>query len=365
MAEPLRVAYTIEQCWHRVPGGTATAAIDLAAALTERGDVDLVGVAARHRRPPDEAFAPPVSVRHLPLPRRVLYETWHRLGWPGVERATGPVDVVHGTGGATPPRGTAPLVVTVHDLAVIHHPDHFTTNGRLFLTAALDTARRRADLVICPSEATRSDCEQHGFAADRLVVVPHGVDAEPVTPSAVTAIRANNGLDGPFVLFVGTREPRKNLDGLVQAMALLDQPPPLVLVGPRGWGSDAERPEGLDIRMLDFVPRDDLWALYAAATVFCYPSLLEGFGLPVLEAMAQGTPVVTSAGTATEELVGDGGLTVDPRAPDAIAAALETVLAASDADARWGQAARSRAAAYTWARAAEQTVEAYRRVVAS
>lgn len=363
MGSPLRVAFTVEQCWHRVPGGTATAALDLAVALQRRDDVELVGVAAAHRAPPPEPFRPPMPVRHHRLPRRVLYEAWHRLNRPAVTAATGPVDLVHGTGAATPPRRGRPLVVTVHDLAVVHHPDHFTANGRLFLRAALATARRRADVVVCPSQVTVDDCAAHGFDPARLVCVPHGVHIPAVEGHEVDELRRQYGRDGRFVLFVGTREPRKNLIGLARAMVRLPDPPPLVLVGPSGWGDETPLPAQLDVRVVGFVPRARLDALYAAATVFCYPALLEGFGLPVLEAMAAGTAVVTSAGTATEELVGDGGLTVDPTDTDALAAALETVLTDADPHLRWGVAGRTRARRYDWDTAAAGTIAAYRRAL--
>src|SRR3990170_2089403 len=126
MAEPMRVAMTLEQSWHRVPGGTAVAALELARSLTQGDGLELVGVAAKHAREPDAAWRPPVPVAHLPLPRLALYEAWHRLRRPRVERATGPVDIVHATTFAIPPR-SAPLVVTIHDLAFLTYPGFFTT----------------------------------------------------------------------------------------------------------------------------------------------------------------------------------------------------------------------------------------------
>src|SRR3954467_11988312 len=117
----VRVAVTLEQCWHAVPGGTAWSTLELVRALDCREDVELVGVAARHRRPPPTQWTPPIAVRQLPLPRDVLYETWHAplVRWPRVERATGPVDVVHATAVAFP-AARAPVVVTIHDLAFLH-----------------------------------------------------------------------------------------------------------------------------------------------------------------------------------------------------------------------------------------------------
>ena len=151
------VAVTLEQCWHDVPGGTATSALDLVAGLQTQSDVDVVGVAARHSEPPPPPWVPPVNMMHHKLPRAALYESWHRTGRPLIEDITGPVDLVHATGVAVP--GTkAPLVVTVHDLAFEHFPEHPTRWGLRFFKRAIDRARERADAIICPSEATATDC---------------------------------------------------------------------------------------------------------------------------------------------------------------------------------------------------------------
>ncbi len=351
----IRVAYSYEPCWHRVPGGTAMSALRTATALLDRDDVALVGFAARHLRSPSPPFQPVSPVSQLRLPSRVLYESWHRRGRPPVETATGPVDVIHGTGGVTPPR-TAPLVVTVHDMAVYRYPEYFTANGRRFLRAALDAARDRADLVLCPSEATRADCEVFGFDPGRLRVVPWGVDTEVADDAAVARVRRQYRLPETFLLFVGTAEPRKNLDMLVRALSRARNVPPLVIAGPGGWGDVGLGPN--DCLQLGFVPQDDLGALYRAAAAFVYPSLLEGFGMPVLEAMAQGTPVVTTAGTATDELVVDGGgMTANVDSASSILRAINDVLADRD---DLSAEARQIAATYSWERTAALTVGAYR-----
>jgi glycosyltransferase involved in cell wall biosynthesis len=179
-------------------------------------------------------------------------------------------------------------------------------------------------------------------------------------------------LTGPYILWTGTLEPRKNLGGLLAAFDALETEIELVLVGPPGWSQDVDQllarlPDAKRsrVRRLGWVPRSDLGPLYAGADVFCFPSLLEGFGFPVVEAMAQGTPVVTSTGTSTEELVADGaGLAVDPRDTGAIAAALESVL--SDPALAEGLAAAGpvRARTYTWTHTAELTVRAYEEAAA-
>jgi glycosyltransferase involved in cell wall biosynthesis len=367
----MRVAMTLEQCWHPVPGGTAVAALRLARELNTRPGVSMIGVSARHRELPEPAFRPTIPVRGLPLPRALLYESWHRLRRPAVEGATGPVDVIHATGLAMPPRSAA-LVVTLHDLAFVDHPEHFSRMGRRFFEAALRIIRSEADLVLCSSSATLERCTEIGLERDRLRLVPLGVDVEPASEADVARTRRAHGLAGRYVLWVGTVEPRKNLPRLLQAFAAVETDAQLVLVGPQGWNEElgerlAELPPSVRerVRVLGFVPHEDLGPLYAGATAFCFPSLLEGFGFPVVEAMAQGTPVVTSRGTSTEELAGAAGLLVDPRDTRELAAALERILADASLAERLGTLGRDRAARYTWTRSADLVLDAYREVASA
>jgi glycosyltransferase involved in cell wall biosynthesis len=260
-------------------------------------------------------------------------------------------------------------VVTVHDLAFRHDPDHFTSRGVRFFERGLELTRAEAAAVIVPSEATREDCLTAGIEATRLHVIPHGVRASTTTPEQVTEFTRRFGLSRPYVLWAGTREPRKNLPRLVAAFdRLLDAGADcdLVLVGPDGWGPERARlndVRGGHVRLLGRLPSSDLDAAYAGAQVFCYPSLREGFGMPVSEAMAHGTPVVTSRGTATEEAAGGAAVLVDPLDVDDIAAGLA---AAMEPSARQTLRAASfrRAAELSWARAATQTVAVLRQVAA-
>jgi glycosyltransferase involved in cell wall biosynthesis len=361
----VRVAFTLEQCWHRVPGGTAVAALELARALVELPGLEVVGVAARHRDPPAEQWQPPIEVRHLALPRIALYESWHYLRHPRVERATGPVDVIHATGIVMPPV-TRPVVLTAHDLAYLDYPELFTRQGLRFFHRALDLALREASLVLCSSLATLDRCRAAGFEDGRLRHVPLGVRSARALPDDVARVRAAYALPDRFVLWTGTVEPRKNLAGLVGAYALVDTDAHLVLVGPRGWNEDIEQrlaalaPETRErIHLLGWVPGEDLEAVYAAATLLCFPSLLEGFGFPVVEAMAQGTPVITSTGTSTEELAAGTGIIVDPSDIDAIAEAMGRVLDDDALAARMGSAGLERAAEYTWEATAALVRDAY------
>lgn len=353
---------TLEQCWHRVPGGTAVAAIEGARAVAEL--VDVVGVSARHRGPPPAPWTPPVPVESLPLPRAALYETWHRLRKPRVQLATGPVDVVHATTLAIPPR-SAPLVVTIHDLAFLTYPEHFTPRGLRFFNKGLELARRDANLILCSSKATLEQCNANGFSTDRLRHVPLGVRLQAATESEVAEVRVRYGLSRSYVMWTGTVEPRKNLKGLIEAFLSIDSELDLVLVGPRGWNEDVDRivnGRTEHIKPLGFIPGSDLGALYAGAEVFCYPSLMEGFGFPVLEAMAQSTPVVTSRGTSTEELAGTDAVLVDPHDPASIADGLTQVLSDGKLAARLAAAGPERAATFSWERNARATAAAYREV---
>lgn len=357
-----RVAAVVEQCWHRVPGGTATSTVRSLDAIARRGHWDVVGVAAAHRGSPSAVATPTIPVVHLPLGRRVLYESWHRLRRPALGRRVGPVDVVHATGGVVPPPGRAGLVVTVHDLAFLHRPEHFTPHGVAFMTRSFALARDTAAVITVPSQVTADDCIAHGVDPDRIVVVPWGVTPVEVSDTDRERVRAAHRLPDDFVLWVGSAEPRKNLPALVEATRRVGGAVPLVLAGPAGWGIDLDEVVApTHVRHLGEIPEADLAVLFDLATVFALPSMLEGFGMPVLEAMAQGTAVVTSAGTSTEELVGDDGIVVDPSDVDALAAAIGGLLADPERRAAMAAAGHRRAATMSWDRTAAGLEAAYER----
>jgi glycosyltransferase involved in cell wall biosynthesis len=363
----LRVAVTVEQCWHRVPGGTATSALTTIDALVAHTDLNLVGVAAAHRRPAAAPFVPPIPVSMMPLPRPLLYEAWHWLRRPSASWATGRVDVTWASGMVIPP-ATAPLVVTVHDLDWIDNPAAFTRRGLRLFRRSLALTIRDAAVVVCPSQTTADACAAHGIAPNRLRVVPWSVSTPVATDASVADVCRRHGLTEPYVLWVGTVEPRKNLSAVVRAWRRLHDAgssAELVLVGPQGWSEDLNHLLGADragVHVLGFVSGDDLAALYRGADVLCYPSRAEGFGLPVLEAMAQGTPVVTSHGTATAEVAGDdgrAGVLVDPDDISAIATALDRITSDPAVRATMAAAALDRAATFSPQRTAAGMAQAF------
>lgn len=348
-----RAALLVEQNWNAVPGGTARSTNDLIDALREHTSVLVTGVTGSHGREPVLSLPEGLVTSRVPVPGRVLTECWSRFGHPSLDRWV-EADIVHAPAYVIPPT-ERPLVVTIHDLAFVRHPEWFTSNGVRFFRRFLDTIRRSDASVIVPSDTTADDCAAVGIEERRITVIPWGIDATPVEPSAVEDTRRRHELPERFVLYVGTLEPRKNLSTLAEAMALLSDDIPLVVVGPDGWG-DVTVPGGV---MLGEVPGREVPALMAAATVLAYPSHFEGFGLPVLEAMAQGTPVVTTIGTAPAEIADDAGLAVDTRDPTLLANTIRSLVDDSTTCDAMGDLGRQRAATYRWSDTAKRTAAVY------
>ena len=354
----MRIAYTFEQCWRRVPGGTGIAAVEVARELALIDGLELIGVAGRHRNPPTDGFAPPTAVTSLPIGGPLLFESWLRLRWPKVESVVTNADLVHSTT-IIPPATSLPLVVTIHDLAFLHHPDFFTARGNKVFRRSLDIIRDKAAMVLCSSQATLEDCQTAGIDTDRLRLVPLGVTSQTITDADRARVRATYDLPERFVLFVGTLEPRKNLGRLIAALDSMPGAPPLVVVGMEGWGDYAPS-TAYDVRFTGFVPAHNLPAMYEACTVFAFPSILEGYGLPVIEAMAHGAAVVTSRGTSTEEVAGGAAVLVDPLNIESISAGISEALANVD---HLRSSGIARAAEVPWSVTAAATASAYREVL--
>jgi glycosyltransferase involved in cell wall biosynthesis len=224
---------------------------------------------------------------------------------------------------------------------------------------SLKVLKKRADMLLCSSTATVNDCLEIGFTSDRLRLIPLGVRAERASAEHIAQVRKTFNLPSEFILFVGTLEPRKNLAKLVEALSGQVDLPPLVVAGAQGWG-DVSVVASDSVKFLGHVEERFLSGLYAAASVMAYPSLWEGFGLPVLEAMAQGTPVVTSESISTEEVAGGAALLVDPRSAESIQHGIRTALADR---ANLSQRGLERAAYATWIKTAHLTAAAYDEVI--
>lgn len=270
---------------------------------------------------------------------------WYLAALP--RRARG-LDVLHCPSFRAPVRSLVPLVVTVHDLAVLRHPEVFNlwsrTYGRVFVPRVV----RAADRVIAVSEFTKRELvEVVGVSPDRIRVVPNAVD-DTFTPEGEVA-------EGDYALAVGTIEPRKNLSRLFEAMRGFNLE--LRVVGERGWGQSNVDVQLHHFRFLGRVSDETLANLYRGARVFVYPSLYEGFGIPVLEAMACGVPVVTSRGGALEELANGAAVLVDPRDSLSIRAGVEEALSRRD---ELRAAGLERARDFSWAASAEATAAVYR-----
>src|SRR3954451_2533290 len=374
----VRVAITLEHLLFRVPGGVGRYTARLATLLPALfPDDGYTGFVARHPRTAIDAVLAEYSVsmatQRLPFPRPVLYDAWHTIGAPRLSVLAQPLahaDVVHAPSVAVPPRGHGGLVVTVHDVAPLLFPETFPARGRWFHRSGLRAAARRADAVIVVSHDAAADVvERTAIGADRIRVVHNGVDDVDVTEEQVQAMRRRLGLERPYVFWVGTQEPRKNVRLLVQAFAAATASEPslphdVVLAGAAGWlHEQASTMPGADrlgdrLRLLGRVGDDDLYALYRGADLFAFPSIHEGFGLPVLEAMRQGTPVLCTDRSSLPEVAGNAALLVPPDA-DAWTPAIISALTDDALRARLAATGRSRAAEFSWERCARQTHAVY------
>ena len=343
----LRVLVVVEQLRRPVPGGIGTYVRGLLSGLS----ADVTLWASRPPRHPDPlADLGPLVTSHLPA--TLLVRAWDR----GLGRAPGRPDVVHATSFAVPPPGDAPMSVMVHDLAWRHFPEAYPARGRRWHEAALGRALRRARLLIVPSATVADDLLAAGAPAARVEVVEEGCDhLAPPDDEAADALLRRVGVDGDFLLTVSTLEPRKNLSRLLAAYDAardrLPEPWPLVVAGPAGWGP-AVGP-GPGVVLAGQVGGGALSALYRRARLVAYVPLREGFGLPVVEAMSCGTPVVASAVPSA----GGAALEVDPFDVDAMAAALGRVATDQSLRGELVAAGRARAASLTWDRAARRHVE--------
>jgi glycosyltransferase involved in cell wall biosynthesis len=286
------------------------------------------------------------------------------------------LDLLHSPVYAGPLIGRTPQVVTLHDLSFYLFPHLFPPARRAYLQRITRETTRRAAAIIAVSASTARDAvEILKVPPDRVRVIPNGVnpDLKPPTEEMVASLRTRLGLPERYILYLGTLEPRKNLPVLIQAYAQARRSGVehgLVLAGGRGWYDEpidaALHEAGVADHVLlpGYIPAEDLSALYGGADLFVYPSLYEGFGLPPLEAMACGTPVLTSNVSAVPEIVGHAGVTVNPREPEQMAAELVALLADDERRKLLAAAGLERAALYSWENTARRTASLYGEVAA-
>jgi glycosyltransferase involved in cell wall biosynthesis len=350
----------------------------LALALTDLG----VNLTAFVNNLSESRLQPPLSqlpilTAGMPRKRWRLRAAATYFGGPSLDRIFPGIDLFHATEHLLPRLRRARSVFTLHDTAYIHQPQYHLPRNRIYLRLMMPRFLARSDAVIAVSEHTRRDAERwYGLTGSRLHVIPEGVDAafHPVTDAGVVAdVRARYHLPQRFILYVGTIEPRKNLVTLLEAYSALraggrHADVGLVIAGGKGWlyGDFFTRLRALgledSVRLTGYVPEADLPPLMSSADVFAFPSSFEGFGLPPLEAMASGVPVVSSNASSLPEVVGEAGLLVPPQDVGGWTEALGRLLADSQLSAELRGRGLERAKLFTWEAAARKTLAVYEAV---
>lgn len=305
-------------------------------------------------------------------PRRALWELRHFARLLREDQ----VDLYHGPANFLPPRKVCPYVCTLHDMVYFHNPERTSFLRAKYWQWYIRATWRHADLILTVSEFSRQEIRRYlPVPAGRIRVIPNGVDGRffaPNNPASRSVMRRSLGLDSRYILYVGRLDPDKNVRRLIAAFARLCaaglRDTELVLAGAKDYESSGlpllAKKLGVSdrVRFLGYVAEEHLVPLYQDAAVFCYPSLNEGFGLPPLEAMAAGVPVVTSNLSSLPEVVGDAGVQVDPRSVKEIARGIRSVLN-TQRGRELAEAGRARARTFTWERTARETAACYDEVL--
>lgn len=313
-------------------------------------------------------------LEELPWPIRRLYPSWAVARRPALPAPLASLDIIHSPlPAAIPPKGKKQrLVVTVHDVAFVVYPEMYPLQWRLMYRAGLFRAVRDADVIITPSRHSAEDLMRRSrIGRGRIQVIPLAASLPSKAPQVEETL-GRLKVRRPYVLFVGTLEPRKNVVRLIRAyrrMAGRGAPHSLVLAGAMGWRHQALMRELAlegpgEIVLTGTVSPDDLDALYRGASLFVYPSLYEGFGLPLLEAMARGIPCVASIASSLPEVAGEAALPVDPRSVGGLAEAMERVVNDRQLAARLSEAGVARASGFSWDETARRTLEVYKQAMA-
>ena len=307
----------------------------------------------------------------LPTKNRLWRILWEQLVWPW-QAWRYDLDLLHSMAFVTPLLAPCPTVITVYDLSFLHFPERFPRWQRLYLSSQTRRSCRQARRIITISESSRQDVHRFfGVPLSQIDVVVPGVDAayRPLPEAEVIAFRTKQGL-ARFVLHVGTLQPRKNIPALLQAFAQLGDPTiKLVLVGGKGWLYDEIFQEvqalGLTEQVVftGYVPDDELPLWYNAAALLVFPSVYEGFGMPIVEAMACGTPVIAADSSSIPEAVGEAGLLFAPNDVEALVKQMTAVLTSPNLQHKLRQKGFKQAQRFSWERAGRETAEVYKRAL--
>lgn len=316
----------------------------------------------------------------LPLSKKIMYAMWHYFQRPYADHWLAPqVDLFHMTTTPVVVPTRIPQLVTVHDLASVHYPEHYPWRNRVWKRRALQYAIDSNAVFLSDSFATKQDLiNMLGIEASRIFIVHLGVDLErfslDFSQESQAFVEKRYSLKQPFILFVGALSPRKNPERIVQAFISLRQrgySHRLVFVGANGWGVDHDvlsemivsaELEG-QIDFLGYVPEEHLPIIYQLAELLLYPSLYEGFGFPILEAMACGTPVITSNISSMPELAGDAALLVDPYSVDEIVTGMKRIIDSKDERKRIAQLGLKRVQKFSWQKSVKSTLEIYQQLI--
>ena len=350
--------------------------------IKEQNEYDYILFSARQPRqlpvPEPIPQGPNIRYHQAPISQQWLYRLWHRLKVPvPVQLFTGRLNLFHSPDFVLPSvRGPIPTLLTVHDLSFIHYPETFTPALVRYLNQAVPWSIERATHILADSQATKNDLiSVWNVPESKVTVLYSGVSRgfRPVTEKdLLNAVRTKYKLgDRPYLFSVGTLQPRKNYQMLIKAFKPLanEYPHCLLIAGGKGWLfeqmlAETER-QGLGdrVRFLGFVDDADLPALYSLSTLFVFPSLYEGFGLPLLEAMACGTPVLTSDSSSLPEVAGEASVTLPPDQPELWTEAIKTLL--DDASKRTSLVAAGflQSRQFTWMRAAKQLLSIYEQLL--
>jgi glycosyltransferase involved in cell wall biosynthesis len=362
----MRVALLMEQCLNRVPGGTGRYSRELARALADTAEADgsVEGWTAWHRDTGPARVAGVGGPRRLLLPRRGLAAGWERGLGPSPRGA----DVVHAPTLLVPPRRSTPLVVTIHDAVPWTHPETLTARGARWHRRMGERAARSADAVIVPTHAVATELAKHLPVAAGVHVISEGVSPELKIPADADERAGALRLPPAYFISLATLEPRKDLDVALRALATSMAPDlPLLIAGQPGWGGidlpSRATAVGLAegrVRELGRLSDPDIAVVLSRAAALLVPSRAEGFGLPVLEAMSLGVPVIASDAPALVEVAGGAGVHHPVGDASSLAEAMRAIVDDGALAASLRAAGRRRAADFDWATSARQTWQLYR-----